>query len=58
MQIRFDGKTVVVSGTGMGSAGASPRPLLNWVPACSVAIYPPGNLRKPQGLESRQRWST
>src|SRR5262249_8130698 len=39
----------------MGSAGASPRPSHSWVPACSAAIYPPRNLRKPRRLESRQR---
>ena len=52
MRIRFDGKAVVVSGVGHGFAGASPRPLLNWVLAYLAAIYPTQNLRKPLRLES------
>jgi 3-oxoacyl-[acyl-carrier protein] reductase len=39
----------------MGSAGASPRPLLNWVLAYLAAIYPTQNLRKPLRLESTQQ---
>jgi len=39
----------------MGSAGASPRPLLNWVLAYLAAIYPTQNLRKPLRLESTHR---
>jgi hypothetical protein len=37
---------------------ASPRPLLNGEHACSAAIYPPRNLRKPRPPESKQRWWT
>jgi hypothetical protein len=55
MQIRFDDKTVAVSGAGHGFGRCVAETFTQLVHACSAAIYPPRNLRKPLKLESTHR---
>ena len=52
MRIRFDGKTVVVSGAGHGFGRCIAETFAQLVLAYLAAIYPTQNLRKPLRLES------
>jgi hypothetical protein len=55
MRIRFDGKTVVVSGAEQRLGRGIGETLLNWVHACSAAIEPPAELAENRGGRSRHR---
>ena len=58
MQIRFDDKTIVVSGTGHGFGRFIAETFAQLGARVFGWIYPPRNLRKPRGSESKQkRWT-
>ena len=58
MRIRFDGKTVVVSGAGHGFGRCIAETFAQLGARVFGCIYPRRNLRKPLALESTRRCLT